>query len=189
MPKSSMTMRTPRSAMVRRVCTGRPVDCMSTVSVSSSCRLAGSSPVSARACRTSSSSRGSVHWRGETLTLISSGASGWRAPASRRRPGARLAQHPAAQRADHAGLLGDRDERVGRDACRVRVPPAQQRLGAAQPVVGERDEGLVDQLELAALQRARQAVDQIAAIVVERAERRAQDALLVTEDLLLDGPQ
>src|SRR6185503_13168053 len=100
--------------------------------------------------------------------------------------GARLAQHPPAEEADQPGLLGDRDERVGRQRA-ARVMPAQQRLGAPQPTVHKGHEWLVDERELAPLDGARKAADEVALVGVERAERGAQDALLIAEDLLLQG--
>ena len=43
---------------------------------------------------------------------------------------ARFVQRPVAERADHAHLLGDRDEVGGRHRAAQRMLPAQQRFGA-----------------------------------------------------------
>ena len=64
-----------------------------------------------------------------------------------------LAQHPAADLADLAGLLEDRDELVGLDQTPGRVLPAQQRLDADQGEVVEVVDRLVDEAELVARQR------------------------------------
>ena len=65
-------------------------------------------------------------------------------------------QYPAADRDDQAGLLGDRDELVGRDHPALGVAPAQQRFQPDDTLVGEVDQWLVVQLELPTLDRVAQ---------------------------------
>ena len=66
---------------------------------------------------------------------------------------ARLADRPLAQRADQAGLLGERDELVGADRAALGVGPARERLGADRAARGQLDDGLVVQLEPAVRDR------------------------------------
>ena len=68
----------------------------------------------------------------------------------------RGAQHPFAERVDEAGLLGERDEDLGRDAAVLGVVPAQQRLGADDGVVGEPHDRLIVEAQQALLQRVAQ---------------------------------
>jgi hypothetical protein len=59
-------------------------------------------------------------------------------------------QYPLADLVEHAQLAGDRDQlRRGYRAERG-VPPPEQRLGADRPAAGQLDDGLVDEVELAA---------------------------------------
>ncbi len=67
-----------------------------------------------------------------------------------------LLEHPAAERHDQAGVLGERDEAVGAEHPVLRVAPADQRLRAVHAAVPEVDERLVLDEELAALQGGRQ---------------------------------
>ena len=87
------------------------------------------------------------NWTGETLTAIAD----MLGPARRLR--ARLADHPRADRDDQPGVLGDRDELDRRDQPARRMVPADQRLERADAVVLEVEQGLVVELELAALER------------------------------------
>jgi hypothetical protein len=65
-----------------------------------------------------------------------------------------LAQHPVAERLDHARPLGDRDEVGGRDELAAhRVAPAHQGLDADHRAIGQPHDGLVVDLELLALDR------------------------------------
>ena len=59
---------------------------------------------------------------------------------------------PAAQGNDQAGLLGHVEELAGRHQAPLRVLPAHQRLEAAQATVGEPDQRLVVESELASLE-------------------------------------
>ena len=65
-----------------------------------------------------------------------------------------LAQHPAADRDDQPGLLGERDEVSGGDQAALGVVPAQQRLHPGDVAVGQPHDRLVVQLELATVQAA-----------------------------------
>ena len=58
-------------------------------------------------------------------------------------------QHPFADTRDQAGLLGQRDERLRRDVAPQRVVPADQRLGADDPTLGQIELRLIVQPELA----------------------------------------
>ena len=76
-------------------------------------------------CRSGSSRSSSV--RAERLTATPSSS-----PAPRHAPHWRSAcvEHVVGQRDDQAGLLGERDELVGRQRSRARVLQRSQRLGA-----------------------------------------------------------
>ena len=63
------------------------------------------------------------------------------------------AENPEADREDEARLLGHRDEGRGRDQAPLRVIPAQQGLEPGDPTGREHDDRLVVDLELAALDR------------------------------------
>ena len=81
-----------------------------------------------------------------------------------RAPGAHLAQrvveHVVGQRDDEAGVLGQRDELVGRQPAVHGVRPAQQHLGARHRIGAQVDLGLVVQDELLALERRAQVAGQ-----------------------------
>ena len=74
--------------------------------------------------------------------------------AQARQVGARARQQLAAERHDHAALLGERDEDVGGDGPALAVRPARERLDAAQPAVAHVHDRLVVQLDLVAVDRA-----------------------------------
>ena len=79
-------------------------------------------------------------------------------------PAAGFAQHPAADRDDQAGLLGEGDEVARADEPALGVLPAQQRLDAAITRPSEQPhDRLVVQLELAALECALQVGPQLEA--------------------------
>ncbi len=65
----------------------------------------------------------------------------------------RLLEHPAAQRHDQPGVLGERDEAVRAEHAVLRVQPAHQRLRAVHLAVVEPDQRLVLDEELAPVQR------------------------------------
>ena len=58
------------------------------------------------------------------------------------------AEHPAGERDDQAGLLGDRDELLGSEQPVARVVPAHERLDADDAAGHDVGLGLVVQLEL-----------------------------------------
>ncbi len=66
---------------------------------------------------------------------------------------ARFAQRPVAERADHAHFLGDRNEIGRRHRAAHRMLPAQKRLDADELAGLERDEWLIDERELARIER------------------------------------
>ena len=69
---------------------------------------------------------------------------------------ARLAQNPQAERQDEARLLGDGDEIEWRHHAEDRVLPAGERFEADDRVTVERDDGLIEHLELVAIECARE---------------------------------
>ena len=95
------------------------------------------------------------------------------APGGRRPAG--LAQHPGADLADEAEVLGDGDEAVGRHGAEGGRLPAQQRLEAEHPLVGQVDDGLVDQPELVGDERAGQLLLEPALLDGGRAHVRVED--------------
>ena len=72
------------------------------------------------------------------------------------RVAARLAEHPAADRDDQPGLLGERDELERLHDAAVGVDPADQRFDAGDPARVQLDHRLVVQDELVVLERALQ---------------------------------
>ena len=92
--------------------------------------MTGSRPVSARISAIWSTRSGCVNWRAERLTDITSGSPLGASVAPRRRLPAGGLEHPAAERRDQAGLLGQADERERRDQPALGVLPADQRLEA-----------------------------------------------------------
>ncbi len=127
---------------------------MTTDSVISSLRLVALMPVSSMMKATLLMSSVWLNCLLDRLTLMKSGVlhGEHRLPAVHLP--ARLAQHPLAERDDHAGLFRDRDEVYRRDEAALRVLPADERLEAAQAEVFERDDGLVVEHELVAFERA-----------------------------------
>ena len=75
-------------------------------------------------------------------------------PRPARGGGERGAEHPVAERQDLAGRLGGGDEGGRVQLAAQRVAPAQQRLEARHPAVGEVDVGLVDEVHLPVAERA-----------------------------------
>ena len=68
----------------------------------------------------------------------------------------RIGQDPGAQRLDQAGLLGHRQEGTWTQHAPHRMPPAQERLQPGDGSIGGGNLGLVVELELAAVDAARQ---------------------------------
>ena len=68
--------------------------------------------------------------------------------------GARLPQHPFADRNDEPAFLQDRNEVRRRDDAAARMVPAQERLGAARALALQVELRLIDEAEFAALERA-----------------------------------
>src|SRR5689334_25231109 len=61
-------------------------------------------------------------------------------------------ERPAADRLDQAAVLGDRDEVAGVEQAALRVAPAHQRLETGDLDAAQREQGLVVQLELVAVE-------------------------------------
>src|SRR5262249_28047206 len=62
---------------------------------------------------------------------------------------ARLVHHPAVDRRDQTGVLGDRDELVRGNPAKLGTVPPQQGLDGDRPAARQRDDGLVRERELA----------------------------------------
>ena len=109
------------------------------------------------------------NWTGDRLTesLMCAGQAAASAHA--------LLQDPGAERHDQPGVLGERDEAVGRDQPLGRVPPADQRLGAARLARRHVDHRLIVDLELLARQRVAQLVLQAVARVDLRGHLRIEE--------------
>ena len=95
-----------------------------------------------------------------------------------------LAEQLGAQGADEPGVLGDRDELRRTHAGGGRVDPAGERLEAEEAAVGELDDGLVGEAELAPLEAAAQAQLEGAALLDLRAHLDVED---LDTGLGLDG--
>jgi len=70
--------------------------------------------------------------------------------------GAGSREHEAAERPDHAYLLGERDEDGRRHGTALRVIPARERLDRGQPARPDLHDRLVEDRDLAAVERAAQ---------------------------------
>ena len=92
-------------------------------------------------------------------------------------PPAGLLEHPAPDRQDQVGLLGDGDELRGRDEPALGMAPADERLEAAQLAARQADQRLQVQLELAVGDRAAQ-------LVLDRQAAQDAGAQLGVEDLV-----
>ena len=96
------------------------------------------------------------------------------------RPAARVlagaAQHPLAETRDLADILGNGDEAVGRDQAVDRVPPAHQRLAAAEAVLVEIEDRLVEYFEFPVVDRVAQVEFDRAARLQPRVHLRLEEA-------------
>ena len=122
---------------------------MSTLSVISSTRAAGSSPVMASAARVSSTSSASCNWRPERLTLTVSPESGY---ASRQRctwaHASRSTQPPIRTICPVSSASGN--EVLGQQVAVARVIPAHQRLEPEDDAGPEVHDGLIVEHQLLA---------------------------------------
>jgi hypothetical protein len=75
-----------------------------------------------------------------------------------------LVQDPGADRDDEPVALGERDEAQRPDGAVHRVAPAQQRLDAGELAGGQPDERLVDEVQLAIVERLAQAALELEAL-------------------------
>ena len=100
-----------------------------------------------------SSKPGSRSWRRERLTLTNSGGDKRKIALPMGKIVGRPFQREAAQCHDQSGLLGMGDEIGGRDQALGGMAPAQQRLEARHGAVGEPHDRLVENLDLAIVQR------------------------------------
>ena len=88
---------------------------------------------------------------------------------------ARLAQDPRPDGDDEPVALGQRDEAQRRDDAEDRVVPAQERLDAADAAVVERDQRLVDEVQLAVVERVAQAALELETLHRTLAHRVVED--------------
>ncbi len=133
MPKSSIATRTPSARSSSSLTTAISGSSISIDSVISSVSSSGSRPDSASASRTSEITSLCCSCLTDRLTQMYSGGSLGPQPLHRHGLQARLAQHPASDRDDQAGLLGERDEVAGLRRARARggasaaAPPSRRR--------------------------------------------------------------
>ena len=90
-----------------------------------------------------------------------------------------LDHHPVADLVDDPGLLGNADEVVGRDHAAGRMLPAQQGLGPGHSARREAELGLQGEHELAALNRVRQRLFGVHAMLVLGGQGIAEQAVLM----------
>ena len=134
---------------------------MMRLSVTSRTSRSGGRPASRRAAATTSTRSASCSCRAERLTLT------WMAePAARlgRDRPAGLLEHPASERDDQAGLLGERNELAGREHAALGMAPPHERLGADDAAGLQVDDRLVVQEKLRAFDRAVQIGFQLEAL-------------------------
>ena len=131
---------------------------MTTLSVISSSRQAGSRPAWSRIAATFEISADSANWRADRLTLMARSGRGREPPLPVPQLVARGLEDPPPDRQDEPGLLGQRDERERRHEAARRVLPAQQRLHAQHGARVEVDQRLVVEPQLGALDRPPQVV-------------------------------
>ena len=97
-------------------------------------------------------------------------------------PAPRLAagrfQHPAPDRDDQPGLLGERNERQRRDEAARRVLPADERLEPDDPVGSEVHDRLVVEPQLVALEGPPEVVLELDALHGRRAHRRLEERVV-----------
>ena len=127
-------------------------------------------PESSSAARTTSTRSVEPSWRVDTLTDMLRASS----PQAASWP-ARLAQDPRPDGDDQAVALGQRDEAQRRDHAEDRVVPAQQRLDAGDAAVVERHQRLVDEAQLAVVERVAQAALELQALHRALAHRVVED--------------
>ena len=97
-------------------------------------------------------------WRGLVLTQTSSGSARGKRSCQRGAVAAGRGEHPVAERADQAGVLGDRDELDRVEEPAVGVLPAHERLDGGDGAALQLDDRLVDDAQLALLDPAPQLV-------------------------------
>ena len=139
MPKSSRTRRTPSSLSASSVAVALADSSTRTLSVISSRRLTGSSPVRVEDLgdRVGEVAVGDLAGREVDRDVERPPVGPQRVPAERLAAGGLL--HPAADRLDQAAVLGDRDELAGVEHAALGVLPADQRLEADDLAAAQRD--------------------------------------------------
>ena len=92
--------------------------------------------------------------------------------------------HPAADRLDQAALLGDRDELARVEQAALGMVPAHQRLEADDLAAAQRDDRLVVELELVAVERVAQLALDLEAAHGPRPHLRVEDLAAAAAALL-----
>ena len=122
------------------------------LSVISRFRLPSAMPLPARMVLSRASKPASLSWRREKLTLTNKGGFKREIALPMGQIGRGALQRETAQLHDQSGLFGMGDEIGRRDQALDRMLPAQQRLKARHAAVGQADDGLVKDIELAGRQ-------------------------------------
>ena len=169
-PKSSTARRTPSALSADSVSPIAPGSAIIAVSVISRHSRPGSMPESSRARADDVDEVGRAELAGRHVDRHAE-----RIVAPGGELAARLAQDPRADGDDEAVALGQRDEAQRRDDAEDRVVPAQQRLDAADAAVVERDERLVDEAQLAVVERVAQPALELQALHRALAHRVVED--------------
>ena len=156
MPKSSRTRRTPISFSASSEAIAVADSSTRTLSVISSRRWTGSSPVRAMISSTVAGRSRWATWRAERLTATSKGRASGRCSVPLEDLPAGALLDPAADRLDQAAVLGDRDELGRVEQAALGVLPADQRLEAADLAGAEVDDRLVVERQLVAVERVAQ---------------------------------
>ena len=163
-----MTTRTPSVRSASRVATVAEVALISAVSVISRMSRDGSSPAHASASSTAPTKPGLLDLAGRHVDAHEQARRRDAGLLPRHRALAGLAHDPAADRQDRAVLLGDLDELAGRDQPAIGMLPAHERLEPGDAPGLERDDRLVDEPQLAEVDR----VLELGSELVAGADRR-----------------
>ena len=153
MPKSSSDRPAPRSRRRVSIWAEYSGFSITRLSVISSLREPGSTPVRAMTVFTSCSRSWRRRWWLDMLTLAKIGGSTSSAFCHAASSRAGLLQQEHAELDDQAGFLGDRHEVLGADPAEARMIPAQHRLEARDGAVLQAHDRLEQHLHLVAVER------------------------------------
>ena len=182
MPKSSIASRTPSAFRFSSTSVAASGSASTALSVISRHSSFGSRPLSVSAFDTVATKSPSASWRGETLTETVIGRSTVRTHSAAWRQASSTTHAPIGT--IRPGLLGDRDEDGRDDHAALGVVPADQRLGADDLAVVHVDLRLVEQLQLAALERVAQAALEVETLGGLLAHRVVEDLAARLAELL-----